>query len=81
MTFEIFCTSAEPFPREEILPCEGAFVTRKEECKDWRGHYRISYGIELESIDDLLKLAKACGHPIIVDAEEMSLEIYNDYRE
>ena len=81
MTFNIRRVSAPLFPRKEQLPCDGAFVISKEECSDYPEHYEIEYGIVIDTLDDLLRLSRSVGHPLVVNAEEMSLEIYDDFRE
>ena len=49
----------------------------QEDTKAWK---RSVLSIEINSLDDLVKLIDRVGHPVIFK-EDYSLEIYDDYRE
>lgn len=72
MTFTI-CRSAERF-ENETPPCEGAVnAGKKGRFTEWQ--------IDINTLEELLLLADEVKHPIIVDVRDMSLEIYDDWRE
>jgi hypothetical protein len=37
--------------------------------------------IEINSLEELLELARQCDNPLIVDAKNMDIEIYDTWRE
>lgn len=37
--------------------------------------------IEINTIEELLEFARKCGHELVIDPDEPSIEIYNGYRE
>jgi len=65
MTFEISRTSTDE------KPCEIAYVSQYNKHK---------WYVDIESIEDLVKLSEEVHCPLIVTEHE-SIEIYDDYRE
>jgi len=65
MDFEISRTSTDE------KPCERAYVSPYNKDK---------WCVDIDSIEDLVKLAEEVHYPLIVTEHE-SIEIYDDYRE
>lgn len=69
---------------DESSPCEGAKLLNPQR-DTWE---EPQWGIELETIDDLLDFYRKQKHPVIIgkpfdesDYSDVELEIYDDYRE
>ena len=75
MKFKITTTSLSSFE----APCENAV---SDDVYDLTSDKIINthWTIEIKTLEDLLELSLKYGD-IIVDAENMALEIYDDYRE
>lgn len=75
MKFEIYRTS--DWCRENP-PCEGAKLVRAGSVS-----HDAVYEIEIETLEQLLKLMQAVEAPIIImgNYDEPAIEIYDDYRE
>lgn len=65
-------------------PCKGATLLNPQR-KEWD---TPKWGIELETLDDLLDFCRKQDHPVIIgkpfdesDYSDVELEIYDDYRE
>ena len=69
---------------DEEPPCEGAVLLNPERKK----YDTPQYGIEINSLEDLIALKSKVGHPLIIGDtwydqkySPYELEIYNGYRE
>lgn len=69
---------------DEKTPCDGAVLLNPK-----RGEFETpEYGIEINTLEELIALKNKVGHPIIIEDSwrnngysPYELEIYNDYRE
>jgi len=84
MRFQITRTSAGYYRKEK--PCDGAFVYKRER-DTLDDEDRLSWAIEVNSLEELLQIIEKNGEPIIISGAcnyqdgLPQIEIYDDYRE
>lgn len=76
MTFRISRVSSDW--GESTPPCEKAHLVSKVKHDFYTAHF---WEIEINSLEELLQLSKDVGTSLIVDGENTTVTIYDDYIE
>lgn len=63
----------------KVRPCEGA-TEQRHYYSDGEGYWS-EWFIEINTLDDLIKLGDKCGYELIIDTEDKEILIYDNYIE
>ena len=62
-------------------PCLKDYGVRPVEKVNDHGYHYQRIEITVNSLEELVELSKKVGHPLVFNAREPSIEIYDSYRE